>query len=339
MERKFSLELVRDGITEEADYRLVMACHCPDLILSSLGRLCSYYSIEQDDESCVTMRTLTRLIEIGGVHAVSHIVDRMGLLSWLRSLICEVNKSKHGPSQSARTELLILLAQVLRRATDSLPTKELVAATSGMAQSVLSMTIDTLDVSSENKSHKQLIQQTCTVLSLLQTVLSNSEGARARASFQADGFLIETANLFLSNVTTTEELEAAVCAFCVLPIDETTVDCLRAEAFCMQIMILVTSEILPALQRHTKATVLRRFCVLLKRDWTTDTKGRRKLLDLLLTFWTSCARDSELREAWYQCADMLALSLLGSNSSVIDAHDDDLHSILFRTHPITFDKR
>jgi hypothetical protein len=345
MERKFSLELVRDGITEEADYRLLMACHCPELLLSSLGRICTYYSIEQDDESCLILKTLTKLLHIGGVHAVSHIVDRMGLLSWLRSLLCEVNRTKHGPSRSARTEILLLLAQVVQRAIDLLPTEELVAATSGMAQSVLSMTIDTLDVSSEKfgragyKSHKQLIQRACAVLLLLQTVFTNNESASSRECFQPDGFLMETASQFLSTVTTAEELEAAVCAFCVLPINEKTVDGSHAEAFCMKILIVVTREILATLRRQTKAAVLRRFCVLLNRDWTTDRKGRRKMLDLLLTFWTSCAVDSELREGWYQCVDMIVLSLTGSNSSIVEGtHDDDLASFLFRIHSITFDK-
>lgn len=344
MERRFALQLVMDGMTEEADYRLLMACHCPELLLSSLGRICTFNSTERDDESCVILKTLTKLIQNGGVQAVSHIVDRMGLLSWLRSLLCEVNIAKHGPSQSARVEILLLLAQVVRRAIAILPTKELVAATSGMAQSVLSMTFDPLDVSSDSvgrysyKSHNQLIKQACAVLSLLQTVLLKNNSARSRECFQPDGFLVETASQFLSTVTAAEEVEAVVCAFCILPINDRAIDGSHVELFWMKILS-VTSEILPTLRRLTKVAVLHRFCVMLNQDWTTDMKNRRKLLDLFLTFWTSCALDSELRDAWYQCADQIVSSSIGSISSIVeDTHHDNLATFLFRIHSITCNK-
>lgn len=333
VERKFSLDLVRAGLTE-GDYKLLMACHCPDLLLTSFEWTSARSSHQQDDESCLILKTLSKLVGFGGDQGASHLLDRMGLLSWLRSIMCDGNRTTLNLSRSAWTEMLILLVQVIRRSSSLLPASELMAATSGMAQAVLSMANDvstcspTSDGMIAYRTNSLFIQEACEVLLLLKVAFLGSEDDLTQECNQSDGYEVESACQFLSEIVTAKEIESALCSLCTLPMSQKTVNSSHVQAFCMKILTLVSSDTVPEVHSPTMVAVLRRVGVLSSR--MNNTENIQNFIDLIMSLWCSCA-NAESREAWYHCIDMIT-SQRGGNSSPFELSPDGdgLASFLLR---------
>lgn len=85
LERRFALELVRDGFVCEDNYKLLVACHCPELLLTTLDCNRERSSSQEDDEDVLIITTLIKILRVGKFKASAHLVARLGLLPWLRS--------------------------------------------------------------------------------------------------------------------------------------------------------------------------------------------------------------------------------------------------------------
>jgi len=79
-ERLWALQCLRDSFLE--GYNMVASCHAPDLLLTTLGR-----SRLDESERQLILQVLTRLLQFGDLPATHHLLNRVGLLSWLRAFL------------------------------------------------------------------------------------------------------------------------------------------------------------------------------------------------------------------------------------------------------------
>ncbi len=87
-ERIWALQLIRDGFRDLSSYRLVSSCHAPELILSSIEnvRLSTFPEEMKSAEYVLVFETMTTFLNNGGRRAASHLIGKIGLLSWLQAL-------------------------------------------------------------------------------------------------------------------------------------------------------------------------------------------------------------------------------------------------------------
>jgi len=324
-ERRFSLDLVRDGLTEEEIYKLLVACHCPELLLTSLecSRACSF--LQRDDEALLILQTLTKFVVSGGDQASSHLIDRIGIFPWLRSLLCGGNINALFSSRSARTEVLILLVEVTRRASTRMSTHELVAVTSGFAQSVLSMAIEMIDCATTARASATTIEQVCEFLTLLQGFYLDDGRVASEKCYQSDGYNLASAVTFLSKIDADNESDRCIGSLCTLPLHPSR----HIQPFCEAVLTKLTLKNAPWPQNQTLLAVLQRVGVLWQASDCSESYQHRILLDLQ-ALWSPCACDQSLRKAWYQCLAHVTGSSNEANAFRSTAHssEDDLAAFI-----------
>ena len=117
-ERLFALQLLRDGCIEPACYRLAAACHAPELLLTSFDNYRSRQLLDDRDyiESSLILEALTAMVAHGGRPAVHHLVGRVGLLSWLRSVSVSRPISSLFPTTRSKISFLNLLSISVEKA-------------------------------------------------------------------------------------------------------------------------------------------------------------------------------------------------------------------------------
>jgi hypothetical protein len=87
-ERLWALEVLRDGFCDDRCFRPVMACHAPELLLSTISmRLGTDMDGEHARELELLLSNLLRILVVGGPRARGHMISRMGLLSWLGGVL------------------------------------------------------------------------------------------------------------------------------------------------------------------------------------------------------------------------------------------------------------
>lgn len=110
-ERIWALQLIRDGFLDAASYRLVSSCHAPELILSSLEniRLSTFSEEMKSTEYALLFDTVATLLNNGGRRAASHLIGKIGLLSWLQALCVARPLSQTFPLEFTRAALCALI--------------------------------------------------------------------------------------------------------------------------------------------------------------------------------------------------------------------------------------
>jgi hypothetical protein len=118
-ERLWALQLLRDGLVDSTCYRLAASCHAPELMLSSFEnvRLSRLAGEAKAVEYCLLQDALKVMVANGGCAAHSHLLGRMGMLSWLRSYCTSRSLEEAFPtSETARSfcKLVSSMIQVAR---------------------------------------------------------------------------------------------------------------------------------------------------------------------------------------------------------------------------------
>lgn len=304
-ERNFALDLVKDGFTNDDSYKLLMACHCPELLLTSIESARARSLIGVEDELPLLFTTLSKLVSTGGERVASHLINRMGLLSWLRSLLLgNVSFFK----MSSRVTFLKLLSVVTRRTVDLIPCDEFTAATAGLPQAVLSLALECVD-------GPDLVQtlpasMTVCICQMLATFSSVkiTEGTDGHSQCnrllrcQSDGVQLELAIQFISILNSHEQQRSALLSVCLLPAMFYPEDSSLAKAFC--IMVLKSSMTMDDCTAEFKLVVLRRVSMLsgvLCHAWL----DREPILRKLMAWRRECAHETQSREAWHTCVEAL----------------------------------
>ena len=148
-ERLWALQLLRDGFLDTTCYKLAASCHAPELILTSFEnvRLSQCTDDMKGAECTLLLEVLKTLIDYGGSRAASHLVGRMGLLSWMRSLCIGTPLVESFPTIKSSINFCELLCSAVESASlnSRLRSDNLVHELCGLTEPVLILCLDRND--------------------------------------------------------------------------------------------------------------------------------------------------------------------------------------------------
>jgi hypothetical protein len=117
-ERLWALHLLKDSTLDSYSYALAASCHAPELIISSLDNFRSRESAGDKEgiEASLILEALTAFLVNGGFKAFRHLVGRMGLLSWIRTIFTGRPIFQILPSVKSRMALVDLIGAAAKAA-------------------------------------------------------------------------------------------------------------------------------------------------------------------------------------------------------------------------------
>ena len=174
-ERIWALQLLRDGFLDANCYRLVASCHAPELILTSFEnvRLLQYSDDMKGVEYTLLLETMKVLLDCGGSRAALHLLGRLGLLSWMRSLITSRPIAEIFPTVKPRVSFCELVSAAVRAASQNerLRTEDLVHEVCALSQPVMNIYFERLETGKTTDA--TLIAAVCGALESLSGVLTD----------------------------------------------------------------------------------------------------------------------------------------------------------------------
>lgn len=107
-ERNWALLTLKDGAVDEFCYRIISQHHVPELIMSSFDSLCD--QLGGRSELSLTIDVIQCLIQSGGSRSATHLIKRLGLLSWLHGVISWRSISSVLPCATLKCKFLRLIS-------------------------------------------------------------------------------------------------------------------------------------------------------------------------------------------------------------------------------------
>lgn len=314
-ERKFAIALVKDGFVDGGSHKLLVQCHCIELLMTSIESSLMRPSACLSDELSLLLDALTKILALGGASSASHLLNRLGLVSWICALLCG---KPIITDQQAVVGLFTLLLEVFKvaRANEAIISKEdFVITTSGVAQVVISISLNLQNErgSLHSKESSQVISLACQVLTVLTLSFSLTDltSDLTTAHYfvkhtQPDGLRLQSAIQFLSQTRyLPKQLGSALFAVSCLPVRCDSEPTELVQLFCEQ--ILETFTFAAKSEDDLRFVILHRIRFLAKSIDENKDK-RMDILRYLLQWRSDCNRTSKLRRMWYSCLEALAIS-------------------------------
>lgn len=218
-ERIWALNHIRDGFLDPSSYRMVVSCHAPELLLTSMEniRLTSFPDEMKTTEYVLILDTIKTFLDVGGRSAAAHLIDKIGLLSWLCSLCTAHPVTETFPVDAARVKVLELmeaaLCAVSRNSFLQRPT---------VLDEACTLLLPVINLSRIGTSDKRRIATVCkaairtleSISDILQ-LLCSVEGSRLPVQHVA-GLDLRSAMVFLRSLPT-DLLQDGVSNICYLP--------------------------------------------------------------------------------------------------------------------------
>ena len=323
-ERRFALNLVKDGFFEASNYKLLTQCHCPELVLTSIDFASVRSSFGFGDDLQILFGTLTKIITAGADRAASHLINRLGLLAWARAFLLKkyVFPTVHGCA--AFLEMLTTLLKLARVPETGMSVEDFVAATRGMAQCVVTFALKQSQHEQRMKHSKRSVGPvghfSCEVLFILseaQNVLNddtlNTSGPQIHC--QSDGIQVNCAIRFVDELRPhLHYVLKAIVAFCILPIHIDIRDIASLQQCCK--MLIDEHRGLQNQTIESKLAILRRLSFISQHMHSVADETNHVLQCVLL--WRSdCVSCLKLRRVWY---DIIKTLIKQGNDQKVDFH-------------------
>jgi hypothetical protein len=217
-ERMWALQLLRDGFLDSSCYRLVAACHAPELILTAFENLrLSQVSDEMKDaEYTLMLNVLAKLLDFGSNRVTSHLVSRLGLLSWMRSWCTSWPLSESFPRIKSRVAFCELVNCSVKQASRDrrLRTDSFVHEVCGLVQPVI---VFGAKSNNSDEGSPLLIRTICEALDSLSMVVLQMKEDNTYFDVQPLGISLERTIKFLNLIDAPLRKKAAI-AVSSLPI-------------------------------------------------------------------------------------------------------------------------
>lgn len=332
-ERNFALELVKDGLYDEESYRLLISCHCPELILDSIMNADALTSFDSRDEIPLIFTVLSKMITVGGERAASHLLIRVGLLTFLRSILVDHLLLRNYPSH---VEFLELLSVAAAKTADLIPASDFEAATSGVGESALSLLLGTVNKKSSELSARSKILL-CQLLSTLTRGVDSVVDVPPLVfmkEFNKNGIKLETAIAFISINHSPSNLRSCVHSICSLPVMCEPEDASLVEEFC--VLVLRTEKSTIHGDVRFIETAFRRISFLVSE---VDLSFSRKanVIQNVLPWFSTVRSQNQTLAAWQTCLAILVADQVAEQQvSLTDvSHVTDLASWVVNNHRIS----
>jgi hypothetical protein len=306
---------------EASNYKLLMQCHCPELILTSIDFALIRSSFGFGDDLQILLVTLTKIIESGADRAASHLINRLGLIAWARAFLLRGYVIPNSQVRAAFLQMLTALLKLGRLPETVMPIDDFAASTRGMAQCVLSFAM----AQSHNQQHikqskstiGQVLHYSCEIIFILSQALNALNGATPTVSgtpihCQSDGIHLDLAIQFVEALRPSfHHVPKAIVAVSILPIQINGRDIASLRKICK--ILIDEHESIRNQTSESKLAILRRLCFISQylhptADETSD------VLQCLLSWRSDCIGCSKLREVWYEIMKILAP--IGSDQNV-----------------------
>ena len=217
-ERMWGLQILCDGLTDASCYKLVTACHAPELILSSFEnvRLSKASDEAKGAEICLLLGSLTSMIKYGEYGAHIHLIRRCGLLSWMSSVCSTRSIATAFPTERSRISFCQLGNEVVEKVlcTPQLRSSELIDEVCALIQPIVSL----CSIKGESREHSRGVYQAS--FATLATIANGLRNLREENIFCPDilplGVPIES-SLNLLRITDDSMKAQALRTLCSLP--------------------------------------------------------------------------------------------------------------------------
>jgi len=159
-ERNWALLTLKDSTVDEFCYRIISQHHVPELIMSSFDSLCD--QVGGKSELSLTIDVIQCLIQSGGSRSATHLIKRLGLLSWLHGVISWRSISTVLPFATLKCKFLQLISTAVTSYCDEYSNSDSLDGDQTiflekvpLADAVIQICLDGSDASS-NESHTVL---------------------------------------------------------------------------------------------------------------------------------------------------------------------------------------
>ena len=165
LERNWALLALKDGTVDEFCYRIICQSHIPELIMSSLDS--SMGNPDCTAEVSLTIDVVSSLITAGGSGASNHMINRLGILSWLNGIINWRQISTVLPYVALKCKFLGLVTTTIQsynaHSTTETPFYEMVPLSNTVIRICLENYSDELG-KEQDVNDRSLLQSTCDAL-------------------------------------------------------------------------------------------------------------------------------------------------------------------------------
>jgi len=239
-ERIWALQLIRDGFLTASCYRLVSSCHATELLLSAFEnvRLSPFSPEMKSVEYNLLLDALKTFLDHGGRKASAHLIGRIGLLSWIRSLCTARPVEVLFPIASTRAKIceLIESAATSLWKNPSFFKAPLVDEICGLISPTLEMTIYG---EAEKDGVKSIVgQANRTLLAIGEIIYAFVHMEEAELpQFHASGMNLKDSLAFLK-LLSPGDMHKIITLFCYLPLhlDPATTEKTDAAEFCCSLL-------------------------------------------------------------------------------------------------------
>jgi len=217
IERTWALMTLKDSAVDEFCYRIISQHHVPELILSSFDSMCDQAGCK--NELSLTIDVIQCLIQSGGSRSATHLIKRLGLLSWLHGVISWRSISSVLPHATLKCKFLRLISTAVKSYCNEYSTSDSSGGGQAvflenipLADAVIRICLDGPDGSSlESQS---VLAAACNTLWTIHVADKKQGRAMQRVGMTT---LAQMANLLTKCVYNHEMFAHALASMCSLP--------------------------------------------------------------------------------------------------------------------------
>jgi Nucleolar pre-ribosomal-associated protein 1 len=179
-ERRFAIELIRDGCLDEDGYRLLQLSYIPDLLLTALENPIAGTTQENEKESIAILQALCRMCQTGGTRAVQHLICRLGILSWIRTFLIGHDFLLLFVTTSSRSAFFDLTKETLKLTSTALTNKlvsidDIYLSLVGIANAVCDITVQVIKNETIDSVKDSIVNDAIDLLHELTKIRSNDK--------------------------------------------------------------------------------------------------------------------------------------------------------------------
>lgn len=297
-ERLWSMELLLDGFTDSRSFRTLIACHAPELLLTSANLFCDCQNVERDKEVMLLFQVLLRILDRGGERAESHLICKLGIFSWLQSLLLS-KKTLDVLSIQPRTIFLTLVETVAAKARGILGSIDFAFLRNGFVQPILSFCLDsqslvTNGVATTLEFEDMLVSSLSLLHKLTLDEVSKYPGIQA-LYLHAHGPSLALSRMYLDLFKHSEKRPSCILVLCQLPVSSVHLDESDVLSFCHEML-----SVLGKCSFNGKQIVLKRVALFSAVANEVICKDA-SFIQHLLSVRQACANNIVAEKLWSEC--------------------------------------
>jgi hypothetical protein len=316
-ERMWAVQLLKDGCLDPSCYGLVASCHAPELILTSFDNFRAR-PISEDREGAETsllLSSVRALIEYGGRRATNHLVGRMGLLSWLRSITLSRPIAELLPTEKTRIAFLKLVSVAVERASlcertrSDVTMQEITALTEPVLQLVNDCPAEGFSIRrqgavEDGSDSSSLVTTACKALDSLRLafVRLGESGISSMDDVHSSGASTKSCISFLEHVP--DDLKPSVyVSLGVLPLRFDPLECKEGGQFCADALLAAIDSRGDA---EARTAALKRAVLLATLYGCSSLDPSHHVLQVLLSNGRAFIGTTKGRQLWLECLELLS---------------------------------